>query len=40
MIHDIFLPPVASRILVYPNVAAYEIIAGHNDKYNSLSGQL
>lgn len=40
MIHDIFSPPVASRILSYPNVAAYEIIAGYNDKYNSLSGQL
>lgn len=40
MIHDIFSPPVASRILSYPNVAAYEIIASYNDKYNSLSGQL
>lgn len=40
MIHDIFSPPVASRILSYPNVAAYEIIAGYNNKYNSLSGQL
>ena len=40
MIHDIFSPPVASRILAYPNVASYEIIAGHNEKYNSLSGQL
>jgi hypothetical protein len=26
MIHDIFSPPVASRIFVYPNIAAYEII--------------
>ncbi len=40
MIHDIFSPPVASRILSYPNVAAYEIIAGYNNKYNSLSDQL
>lgn len=40
MIHDIFSPPVASRIFAYPNVAAFEIIAGHNKKYNSLSGQL
>lgn len=40
MIHDIFSPPVASRILSYPNVAAYEIIAVYNTKYNSLSGQL
>ena len=26
MIHDIFSPPVASRIFAYPNIAAYEII--------------
>ena len=25
MIHDIFSPPVASRVFVYPNIAAYEI---------------
>ena len=24
MVHDIFSPPVASRIYVYPNIAAYE----------------
>jgi hypothetical protein len=35
MIHDIF-PPVASRIFVYPNVAAYEIIAQNHDQYTSL----
>lgn len=40
MIHDIFSPPVASRIFAYPNVAAYEIVASKNKKYNSLSGQL
>lgn len=40
MIHDIFSPPVASRIFAYPNVAAYEIIASQNPKYNSLSGQV
>lgn len=40
MIRDIFSPPVASRIFAYPNVAAYEIIASHNDNYKSLSGQL
>jgi len=27
MVHDIFSPPVASRVFVYPNIAAYEIIA-------------
>jgi hypothetical protein len=40
MIHDIFSPPVASRIYVYPNVAAYEVIAQNNKTYNSLQGQL
>lgn len=40
MIHDIFSPPVASRIFAYPNVAAYEIIALQNEQYNSLEGQI
>lgn len=40
MIHDIFSPPVASRIFAYPNVAAYEIMALGNDDYVSLAGQL
>ncbi|MBR9853241.1 MAG: vanadium-dependent haloperoxidase [Algicola sp.] len=40
MIHDIFSPPVASRIFAYPNIAAYEIIALKNDSYNSLAGQV
>lgn len=40
MIHDIFSPPVASRIFAYPNVAAYEVIAANNTDYKSLSGQL
>ncbi len=40
MIHDIFSPPVASRIFAYPNVAAYEIIAQNNPKYLSIAGQL
>jgi len=40
MIHDIFSPPVASRIFAYPNIAAYEIIALQNSTYNSLAGQL
>lgn len=39
MVHDIFSPPVASRVYVYPNIAAYEIIAQKED-YNSLAGQL
>lgn len=40
MIHDIFSPPVASRIFAYPNIAAYEIIAQSSDSYNSLVGQI
>ncbi|WNH11081.1 vanadium-dependent haloperoxidase [Flavobacteriaceae bacterium HL-DH10] len=40
MIHDIFSPPVASRIFAYPNVAAYEIIASNNKDFKSISGQL
>ena len=40
MIHDIISPPVASRVFVYPNIAAYEIMATQNDTYNSLSGQV
>ena len=40
MVHDIFSPPVASRIYAYPNIAAYEIIAQSDDTYNSLADQL
>lgn len=40
MIHDIFSPPVASRVFAYPNIAAYEIIALHNEKYKSLVNQV
>ncbi len=40
MIHDIFSPPVASRIYAYPNVAAYEILAAGSDTFESLQGQL
>lgn len=40
MIHDIFSPPVASRIFVYPNIAAYEIIAQNSKTYSSLQNQL
>ena len=39
MIHDIFSPPVASRIFAYPNIAAYEIIAQQDGQYLSLAGQ-
>ena len=40
LIHDIFSPPVASRIYAYPNIAAYEVIAQNSKTYNSLQGQL
>ncbi|MEJ2583856.1 MAG: vanadium-dependent haloperoxidase [Robiginitalea sp.] len=40
MVHDIFSPPVASRVYAYPNIAAYEIMALQNDEYRSLSGQV
>jgi hypothetical protein len=39
MIHDIFSPPVASRVYAYPNIAAYEIMALNNDDYLSLANQ-
>ncbi len=38
MVHDIFSPPVASRIFVYPNIGAYEILAQKSDKFKSLAG--
>ena len=40
MVHDIFSPPVASRVFAYPNIAAYEIIASQQSEYNSLVGQV
>ncbi|MDX1326439.1 MAG: vanadium-dependent haloperoxidase [Arenibacter sp.] len=40
MVHDIFSPPVASRIFAYPNIAAYEIMALDHVEYNSLAGQV
>ncbi|GAA0872879.1 hypothetical protein GCM10009117_20260 [Gangjinia marincola] len=40
MVHDIFSPPVASRVYVYPNIAAHEILTLQSDKYSSLAGQL
>ncbi|MEN8125187.1 MAG: vanadium-dependent haloperoxidase [Bacteroidota bacterium] len=40
MVHDIFSPPVASRVFVYPNIAAYEIMAQQNETYLPLENQL
>lgn len=40
MVHDIFSPPVASRIYNYANIAAYEVICQEENEYNSLQSQL
>ena len=40
MVHDIFSPPVASRVYAYSNIAAYEVMAQFDENYQSLSGQL
>ena len=41
MVHDIFSPPVASRIYLYTNVAAYEVLVkGWPRQYVSLYGQV
>lgn len=40
IVHDIFSPPVASRIYAYPSIAMYEILAQNNSEYKALSGQL
>jgi hypothetical protein len=40
IVHDIFSPPVASRIYVYSNIAAYEAMAPGSPTYQSLAGQL
>lgn len=40
IVHDIFSPPVASRIYAYPNIAAFEILQNDYSNYNSLENQL
>lgn len=40
IVHDIFSPPVASRIYAYPNIAAYEVLVNDNPAYQSMAGQL
>lgn len=40
IVHDIFSPPVASRIYVYPSIAAYETIINQHPEYQTLAGQL
>ena len=36
IVHDIFSPPVASRIYLYSNAAAYEALVPSQEKYRSL----
>lgn len=40
MVHDIFSPTVASRIFVYPNIAAFEVLAQNSKMCKSLQKQL
>ncbi|WP_245802865.1 vanadium-dependent haloperoxidase [Cyclobacterium lianum] len=41
IVHDIFSPPVASRIYAYPAIAAYEVaVLAAPEDYQSLMGQL
>ncbi len=40
IVHDIFSPPVASRIYAYTSITAYEILALKDSSYKSLAGQL
>ncbi|NJN77193.1 MAG: vanadium-dependent haloperoxidase [Saprospiraceae bacterium] len=39
IVHDIFSPPVASRIYAYTSIAGYEASL-NNEKYQTLAGQL
>lgn len=36
IVHDFFSPPVASRIYLYPNLIAYEVLSQGTETYNSL----
>ncbi|MDO9375451.1 MAG: vanadium-dependent haloperoxidase [Ferruginibacter sp.] len=40
IVHDIFSPPVASRIYAYANIAAYEVLVKEHKGYHSLQGQV
>lgn len=40
MVHDIFSPPVASRIYNYANIAAYEVMCQNSNTYETLAGQI
>lgn len=40
VIHDIFTPPVASRVFAYSCLASYETLAGEGKQIKSLSGKI
>jgi len=41
VVYDIFSPPVATRVYLYPTIAAYEIMAKkYPQEYHTLSGQV
>src|ERR1044072_326516 len=40
IVHDIFSPPVDSRIYAYATIAGYEVIAHSGKGYHSLAGQV
>lgn len=40
IVHDIFSPPVASRIYAYANIAGYEVLAAENPQLKSLAGKI
>ena len=40
IVHDIFSPPVSSRIYLYAHIAAYETLVKADVRYRSLSGQI
>ncbi len=40
IVHDIFSPPVASRIYAYASIAGYEAIIADKSEFNSLAGQV
>lgn len=40
IVHDIFSPPVASRIYAYSSIAGYEALAAGDPQLRSLSGQI
>lgn len=40
IVHDIFSPPVASRIYAYPSIAAYEALRHDYPEFETMAGQL